>query len=54
MSVLENPLNYPLNFATQWEWINEELKNFKGNIVAAQITITSGETLRVVSVYSPA
>lgn len=44
----------PLNFATQWAWVNEELQNYSGNIVAAQISLVSGKVLKVVSVYSPA
>jgi exonuclease III len=43
-----------IDFSTPWEWVNEELENFKGNIIAAQVRLANGETYNVASVYSPA
>ena len=47
-------INYPLNFTTQWAWVNEELQNYAGNIISARISLFSGDAFNVVSVYSPA
>jgi exonuclease III len=52
--LVKGSINYPLNFTTQWEWVNEELKNYSGNIIPAQVSLNSGDVFRVVSVYSPA
>lgn len=35
-------------------WVNEELRRFEGNLVAAKVALDSGERLRVLSAYSPA
>lgn len=43
-----------ISFSTPWDWVNEELENFKGNIVAAKIRLNNGATYNVASVYSPA
>ncbi|MCP4142509.1 MAG: endonuclease/exonuclease/phosphatase family protein [Chloroflexi bacterium] len=52
--LVKGSINYSLNFTTQWAWVNEELQNYAGNIVPAQISLTSGDVFRAVSVYSPA
>lgn len=52
--LVKGSINYPINFRTQWTWVNEELQNYTGNIVPAQISLVSGDTFRVISVYSPA
>jgi exonuclease III len=41
-------------FSTSWDWVNEELQRFEGNLVSAVITLPSGKSFRVLSVYSPA
>ena len=43
-----------IDFSTPWDWVNEELENFKGNIIAAKVRLANGETYNVASVYSPA
>ena len=43
-----------LQFSTPWDWVNEELENFAGNLVGAEISVQNDMTFRAISVYSPA
>jgi exonuclease III len=43
-----------LNLSSSWDWVNEEIKRFDGNLILAEITLTAGKSFRVISVYSPA
>lgn len=52
--LVKGTINQPHYFATKWDWVNQELQNFGGNIVAAKVTLESGTVLQAVSVYSPA
>jgi exonuclease III len=43
-----------LDLTTPWEWVNNELQNYAGNLITAQVSLNSGKVFRVMSVYSPA
>lgn len=43
----------PLSLTSAWDWVNRELENFRGNLVAHSVTV-DGRQFRVMSVYSPA
>jgi endonuclease/exonuclease/phosphatase family metal-dependent hydrolase len=44
----------PAVFLTSaWEWVNREIENFRGVLVAHNVTV-GGRQIRVMSVYSPA
>ena len=52
--LVRGSIDKQIRFSTPWDWVNEELFNFKGNLISAELSLTSGEKFRVVSVYSPA
>ncbi|MCD4666037.1 MAG: endonuclease/exonuclease/phosphatase family protein [Bacteroidales bacterium] len=52
--LVRGSIDKPLNFSTSWNWVNEELRRFEGNLVSAEITLVSGKSFRLISVYSPA
>jgi len=43
-----------ITLSSSWDWVNDELQRFDGNLVSAEVALDSGELLRVMSVYSPA
>jgi exonuclease III len=52
--IVKGSITKQLNFSSQWDWVNEELQTFKGNIIPTEISLASGERFRVVSAYCPA
>ena len=52
--LVRGSIDRKMRFSTPWDWVNEELPNFKGNLISAEVSLPSGRRLRVVSVYSPA
>jgi exonuclease III len=52
--LVKGSITKPIAFTTKWDWVNEELEKYDGNIVASEISLESGKKLRVMSVYSPA
>lgn len=52
--LVKGTINYEIELSTQWDWLNDELKLFDGNLLAANITLSNGESFNVYSVYSPA
>lgn len=46
-------IDKPLFFSTKQDWVNQELERFNGNLIAAEVTLASGDKFRVVSAYSP-
>ena len=51
--LVKGTIDDPLFFSTTHDWVNQELERFSGNLVAAEVTLLSGNKMRVVSVYSP-
>ena len=43
-----------LHLSSPRDWVRAELAHFGGNLLAYNVTLASGETLNIVSVYSPA
>ena len=41
-----------ITFTTSWDWDNDELRNFAGNIIPVEVSLNSGEKYNTVSVYS--
>ena len=43
-----------IELSSSWDWVSDEIKRFAENPVAAEVSLASGQRLRVMSVYSPA
>jgi exonuclease III len=43
-----------IELSSSWDWVKKELEIFHGNLVAANVTLVSGENLNLLSVYCPA
>ena len=52
--LVKGVIDNPIFFSTAHNWVNKELKRFGGNLVAAEVTLVSGNKFRVLSAYSPA
>jgi len=52
--LVKGTIKKQLNLSAPLHWVNQELERFKGNLVAAEVVLESGEKFRVMSAYSPA
>jgi len=52
--LVRGSIDEEITLSSSWGWVNEELQRFTGNLVAAVISLNSGERFRAMSVYSPA
>ena len=52
--LIRGAIEKAIALSSSWDWVNDELQRFDGNLVAAEVALKSGERLRVMSVYSPA
>jgi endonuclease/exonuclease/phosphatase family metal-dependent hydrolase len=43
-----------VELTSEWDWVNDELARFRGNLVTAEVVLHSGLRLYVCSAYSPA
>src|SRR5687767_5329057 len=43
-----------LSLLSRYDWVDEEIKRFSGNIVACEVLLNKGVSLKTVNVYSPA
>lgn len=51
--LVRGSVNRKINFSSPIKWVDEELKCFVGHLVGAEITLPSGKSFNVVSVYIP-
>jgi len=52
--LVKGRINRGIELSSEWDWVNEELERFQGNLVAVEVEVGSGTKLNVCSVYSPA
>jgi len=52
--LVRGSVDKPIELTSDWDWVNQQLVNFRGNLVAAQVSCNSIQGINVVSVYSPA
>jgi endonuclease/exonuclease/phosphatase family metal-dependent hydrolase len=52
--LVKGMINRPIELKSSWDWVNDKLQNFAGNIISADISLKSGNNYCVASVYSPA
>lgn len=51
--LVRGTISAPFPLSSRWDWVNQEINHFKGNLLAYQINVL-GQAFRVMSVYSPA
>ena len=52
--LVRGSINDPIPLSSDWDWVNSEIERFHGNIVAYDVTLRNGASLKAISVYSPA
>lgn len=52
--LVRGTIGSPVLLHSEREWVNKELDRFSGNLFGNRITLTSGNSLSVINVYSPA
>lgn len=51
--LVRGTIGAPIPLSSRWEWVNQELDYFRGNLVAYHVTVRD-RAYRVLSAYSPA
>lgn len=51
--LVRGTIDAPIKLSSRWDWVNQELEYFRGNLVAYHVKIRDRE-YRVLSAYSPA
>jgi endonuclease/exonuclease/phosphatase family metal-dependent hydrolase len=52
--MVKGTVGAPIPLSSRWDWVNEELRRFHGNLVAHEVELHTGAAFRALSVYSPA
>ncbi len=52
--LVKGKIDYSTKLSSNLNWVNNELKIFRGNLVYVKATLTSGALVNLISVYSPA